>query len=357
MSIIKKKISEFDAASKLTGLWTLGYSIENGLQKTVRIALDFLKTAADKANTAATAADEVREGIQGDLAGKADLDEAKKYVNPSQLDPLYGYQTGVKLDKGYFRTVDESLLFTGDRTILAVFVTGNDVTTRQAVFRDGYNNQHNTVSVASGWITGRVGGTSYQAAAQANTLYEVVLVKTADGCKVSVNGVVQNKALAGDAAEARFIEIGNSENVPFFGRIISVRVFNFAFSDTDIAASWNGGHPELWRVLDIWRNIVHSQWPSDGSLGCLLDLTPAGLLPTLWRDMSGQGNDVPYVPNSGNPTNVEFSYENVGYSDVLTGIAAPSIAPNFVGQTYIDTQNKNVYKATGTSSAADWKNI
>lgn len=481
MSIIKKKISEFDAASKLTGLWTLGYSIENGLQKTVRIALDFLKTAADKANTAATAADEVREGIQGDLAGKADLDEAKKYVNPSQLDPLYGYQTGVKLDKGYFRTVDESLLFTGDRTILAVFVTGNDVTTRQAVFRDGYNNQHNTVSVASGWITGRVGGTSYQAAAQANTLYEVVLVKTADGCKVSVNGVVQNKALAGDAAEARFIEVGNSENVPFFGRIISVRVFNFAFSDTDIAASWNGGHPELWRVLDIWRNIVHSQWPSGGftasagtwmqnnnatritsdvsaangfsgtflratnstpgnlsvynswristpvelkfaqlvefeyrsdgavkaihgstvlanfpantgnavtvsyiapagqytslsmaseagtyieirtlrimTLGCLLDLTPAGLLPTLWRDMSGQGNDVPYVPTSGNPTNVEFSYENVGYSDVLTGTAAPSAAPNFVGQTYIDTQNKNVYKAVGTSSAADWKNI
>lgn len=93
------------------------------------------------------------------------------------------------------------------------------------------------------------------------------------------------------------------------------------------------------------------------TLGCLLDLTPAGLLPTLWRDMSGQGNDVPYVPTSGNPTNVEFSYENVGYSDVLTGIAAPSIAPNFVGQTYIDTQNKNVYKAVGTSSAADWKNI
>ena len=438
--------------------------------------------AATQARQAAQAADKAREDIQEDLAGKADLDEAKKYVNPSQLDPLYGYQTGAKLDKGYFRTADESLLFTGDRTILAVFVTGNDVTTRQAVFRDGYNNQHNTVSVADNWITGRVGGTSYQAAAQANTLYEVVLVKTADGCKVSVNGVVQNKALAGDAAEARFIEIGNSENVPFFGRIISVRVFNFAFSDTDIAASWNGGHPELWRVLDIWRNIIHSQWPSDGftasagtwvqnnsatsitgnvaaangfsgtflratnntpgnlsiynawrldnkqadmkymqliefeyrsdgaikaihggtvlatfpantgnavtasyiapagqytslsmagsegtyleirtlrimTLGCLLDLTPAGLLPTLWRDMSGQGNDVPYVPTSGNPTNVEFSYENVGYSDVLTGIAAPSIAPNFVGQTYIDTQNKNVYKAVGTSSAADWKNI
>ncbi len=78
--------------------------------------------------------------------------------------------TGARLDKGYFKNTDESLLFTGDRTIRIVFVTGDDVTTRQAVFRDGYNNQHNTVSVAENWITGRVGGTSYQTAAQANTL-------------------------------------------------------------------------------------------------------------------------------------------------------------------------------------------
>ena len=346
---------------------------------------------------------------------------------------------GTTLDKGYFKTADESLLFTGDRTMRVVFVTGDDVTTRQAVFRDGYNNQHNTISVASGWITGRVGGTSYQTAAQPDTIYEVVLVKTADGCKVSVNGVVQNKALAGDAAETRFIEVGNSENVPFFGRIISVRVFNFAFSDTDIAASWNGGHPELWRVLDIWRNIVHSQWPSDGftasagtwvqnnhatkitsdvsaangfsgtflratnstpgnlsiynawristpvelkfaqlvefeyrsdgavkaihgstvlanfpantgnavtvsyiapagqytslsmaseagtyieirtlrimTLGCLLDLTPAGLTPTIWYDVSGQENDVPYFLNGNKAGEVELSYDTTGFPD------------------------------------------
>lgn len=346
---------------------------------------------------------------------------------------------GTTLDKGYFKTADESLLFTGDRTMRVVFVTGDDVTTRQAVFRDGYNNQHNTISVASGWITGRVGGTSYQTAAQPDTIYEVVLVKTADGCKVSVNGVVQNKALAGDAAETRFIEVGNSEKVNFFGRIISGRVFNFAFSDTDIAASWNGGHPELWRVPDIWRNIVHSQWPSYGftasagtwvqnnnatkitsdvsaangfsgtflraindtpgnlsvynswristpvelkfaqlvefeyrsdgaikaihgstvlatfpantgnavtvsyiapagqytslsmaseagtyieirtlrimTLGCLLDLTPAGLTPTIWYDVSGQENDVPYFLNGNKAGEVELSYDTTGFPD------------------------------------------
>ncbi len=344
--------------------------------------------------------------------------------------------TGARLDKGYFKTADESLLFTGDRTMRIVFVTGDDVTTRQAVFRDGYNNQHNTVSVAENWITGRVGGTSYQTAAQANTLYEVVLVKTADGCKAVINNVVQNKDLADNAAEARFIEVGNSENMPFFGRIISARIFNFAFSDTDIASSWNDGHPELWCVPNEWRRVRSLGWPtatykpeaetwarntgnairtdnvaaangfsgnfqrfeipeggtaisiynafqrydgktrrerqrvrfeyrSSGSIsartfgsfaantgdaavaeiigetsdymvielngqpggyieirtlaidavGCLLDLTPAGLTPTIWYDTSGQEHNVPYFLNGNKAGEVELSYDTTGFPD------------------------------------------
>ncbi len=343
---------------------------------------------------------------------------------------------GTTLDKGYFKTADESLLFTGDRTMRVVFVTGDDVTTRQAVFRDGYNNQHNTISVAENWITGRVGGTSYQTAAQANTLYEVVLVKTADGCKAVINNVVQNKALAGDAAEPRFIEVGNSENVPFFGRIISARIFNFAFSDTDIASSWNDGHPELWCVPNEWRRVRQLGWPtatykpeaetwarntgnairtdnvaaangfsgnfqrfeipeggtsisiyngfqrydgktrrerqrvrfeyrSSGSIlartfgsfaantgdaavaeiigetanymviemsgqpgdfieirtlaidavGCLLDLSPAGLTPTVWYDTSGQEHDVLYFLNGNKAGEVELCYNTAGFAD------------------------------------------
>lgn len=344
--------------------------------------------------------------------------------------------TGAKLDKGYFKNTDESLLFTGDRTIRAVFVTSDDVTTRQGVFRDGYNNQHNTLSVASGWITGRVGGTSYQTAAQPDTIYEVVLVKTASGCKVSVNGVVQNKVLADNAAEPRFIEVGNSENVPFFGRIVSVNIFNFAFTNANIAASWNVGRPELWCVPDEWRRIRQLDWPtatykpeaetwarntgnairtdnvaatngfsgnfqrfeipeggtaisiynafqrydgktrrerqrvrfeyrSSGSIsarglgsfaantgdaavaeiigetanymviemsgqpgdfieirtlaidavGCLLNLTPAGLTPTGWYDTSGQENDVPYFLNGNKAGEVELCYNTAGFAD------------------------------------------
>lgn len=442
--------------------------------------------AATQARQAAQAADKAREDIQEDLAGKADLDEAKKYVNPSQLDPLYGYQTGAILKTGCFYSTKDSLLVTGDRTLRIVFVTGDNVTSGQTIVREGRNNNYNGAVISGAQLTCRVGGYRYvYQNILPNTIYEILLVyQVAGDCVTYLNGVKKVDSQKGDYIGPAFLSIGQEHYTAteqFIGLIISTQLFNFAFSETDAAASWNGGHPELWRVLDIWRNIVHSQWPSGGftasagtwmqnnnatkitsdvsaangfsgtflraindtpgnlsvynawristpvelkfaqlvefeyrsdgavkaihgstvlanfpantgnavtvsyiapagqytslsmaseagtyleirtlrimTLGCLLDLTPAGLLPTLWRDMSGQGNDVPYVPTSGNPTNVEFSYENVGYSDVLTGIAAPSIAPNFVGQTYIDTQNKNVYKAVGTSSAADWKNI
>lgn len=40
---------------------------------------------------------------------------------------------------------------------------------------------------------------------------------------------------------------------------------------------------------------------------------------------------------------------------ILTGTTAPSTAPDFVGQQYIDTTNKNVYLAVGNSALSDWK--
>lgn len=409
------------------------------LEITAAGGLRFVDAVQDAAHRFITDAERTKwNAAQGNAESHAENVAAEAEETAVHDAVLRTRLTGAKLDKGYFKTADESLLFTGDRTIRIVFVTGDDVTTRQAVFRDGYNNQHNTVSVAENWITGRVGGTSYQTAAQANTLYEVVLVKTADGCKAVINNVVQDKALAGDAAEARFIEVGNSENVPFFGRIISARIFNFAFTDTDIASSWNGGHPELWVVPAVVRNVEPSQWPSgsftasagtwvqnnsatsitgnvtaangfsgtflratnntsgnlsiynawrldnktadmkymqliefeyrsDGAikaihggtvlatfpantgnavtasyiapagqytslsmagsegtyieirtlrivtLGCLLDLTPAGLTPTVWYDASGQGNDVPYVAAGSNSAEAELSDSADGY--------------------------------------------
>ena len=91
-------------------------------------------------------------------------------------------------------------------------------------------------------------------------------------------------------------------------------------------------------------------------IGCFLDLNPRGLLPTVWRDMSGHGNDVPYYPmiTTSSPTECELSYENHGFKDKIFGTAAPTIYPNFTGQEFVDTTNKVTYTAYGTTAASDW---
>lgn len=40
-----------------------------------------------------------------------------------------------------------------------------------------------------------------------------------------------------------------------------------------------------------------------------------------------------------------------------TATSVPDTAPDYVGQEYLDTANNNVYKALGTSSASDWKEM
>ena len=43
-------------------------------------------------------------------------------------------------------------------------------------------------------------------------------------------------------------------------------------------------------------------------------------------------------------------------NSIITGIAAPTITPDFIGQYFVDTSNKQLYFATGTSSSTDWEN-
>jgi hypothetical protein len=38
----------------------------------------------------------------------------------------------------------------------------------------------------------------------------------------------------------------------------------------------------------------------------------------------------------------------------VTGTAAPTVTPNFVGQMFVDTTNKKIYVATGTTNSSDW---
>lgn len=57
MGVKKIKISELPLADTLVGLYTIGV---NALNKSVKVSLEFLKTAADKANDAATAANKAK---------------------------------------------------------------------------------------------------------------------------------------------------------------------------------------------------------------------------------------------------------------------------------------------------------
>lgn len=41
----------------------------------------------------------------------------------------------------------------------------------------------------------------------------------------------------------------------------------------------------------------------------------------------------------------------------LTGTAAPSAKPSYVGQIYVDTTNVKVYVAKGVAASSDWKQI
>lgn len=315
--------------------------------------------AATQARQAAQAADTAREGIQEDLAGKADLDEAKKYVNPSQLDPLYGYQTGAIMGKGLFNSSAPAL--TSDikdkpyTTALLIQTPRLPVSGNKFIYNEGASGTSGfgaTVFITGNNLIVAMRGVTIMSRSVPNeTLCLVVISYSPNYCWVSINNnmtVIDDPDYSYQHNPERFI-IGGMEATAVGDllnfNVIAARRFNFAMTNTEMNALWNNGHPELWRVPDVWRNA------------CTVDLVPESLLSTLWRDMSGHGNDVPYVLASGNPTNVELSYENVGYSDVLTGTAAPTVTPNFIGQTYIDTKNKNVYKAVGTSSAADWKNI
>lgn len=65
MGIKKKKISELPLADTLVGLYTIGV---NALNKSVKVGLEFLKTAADAATTAATAANTAKKNADTAIA-------------------------------------------------------------------------------------------------------------------------------------------------------------------------------------------------------------------------------------------------------------------------------------------------
>ena len=141
-------------------------------------------------------------------------------------------------------------------------------------------------------------------------------------------------------------------------------------------------------------------------LRCVAEYIAAGLLADKWRDTSGAGLDLPYVPTATGGTAVFDYRQRSGNSDtfavlaasdcslearvttleqtlaavlsgaavipklqvrelgvwgpnnlILTGSGAPTKAPDRAGLFYIDTASGAVYKSTGNAAVADWKNL
>lgn len=63
----------------------------------------------------------------------------------------------------------------------------------------------------------------------------------------------------------------------------------------------------------------------------------------------------PFGPIIADSINTQVMPMVGGKAIVLTGSGVPQVAPDFVGQFYIDTSTPNVYFATATGSVSGWK--
>lgn len=290
--------------------------------------------SAATANQAAHAADTARENIAGDLAQKSSM------------------FTGAIMGKGYFGQNSPAWLESETKTYRVVFKTGTELQENRGVLDTANSSYGVRIFVGIGYIRIYFNGYNvFDVNANPNYLYEVIIVNTPTDCYAWCNtskSPILQRAETYLAPKRFWLGCMASASDTLKGNIISAQVFNFAFTGEDAAASWNGGHPELWRVPDAWRK-------EGSSKRLFVDLIPASLTPTVWKDISGQGNNIPYVPLDSNPDECEMAYANMGFPDTIIGTEAPAVIPNFIGQRYIDTTNKAEYTAFGMTSASDWK--
>ena len=240
------------------------------------------------------------------LAGKADLDSATGYIKSSQIAPLQGRQTGVNTSDGYFSSDAPALLFEGDRTHEICFTTGDDVTTDQRLFTTARGSQSNVqLFVSNGSMYAYIGSQLMNAGrVSPETSYHVLLsvdVANTTG-KVYVNGVLTTQtSVFPNYQNANVYIVGRLTSAYIFKGIVRFhRIFNYALTASEVATLWNGGEPERYML------------PLSGEMrtGLVAEYIAAGLLADKWRDTSGAGLDLPYVPTATGGT-AELSYQSV----------------------------------------------
>lgn len=293
-------------ANTATGAATTATTAANNAAAEATAAAGNATTAATEATNAANAANIAAEGIDGKIAGKADLDPATGFVKSSQIAPLQGRQTGVNTTDGYFSSDAPALLFEGDRTHEICFTTGDDVTTDQRLFTTARGSQSNVqLFVSNGSMYAYIGSQLMNAGrVSPETSYHVLLsvdVANTTG-KVYVNGVLTNQtSVFPNYQNANVYIVGQLTSAYIFKGIVRFhRIFNYALTASEVATLWNGGEPERYML------------PLSGEMrtGLVAEYIAAGLLADKWRDTSGAGLDLPYVPTATGGT-AELSYQSV----------------------------------------------
>lgn len=233
------------------------------------------------------------------LAGKADLDSATGYIKSSQIAPLQGRQTGVNTTDGNFRSTASALLFSGARTIAANFKTGHDVSGTQTIVATSGDIYGMILEFVNGNLVFRCRGAAPRVVAgiKPDTYYSVA--GTYDGNEIVVylnGGRVTSASNFSDDLNLQYLAIGSS----FKGIVIGCRLFNYALTASEVVDLWNGGEPERYML------------PLSGEMrtGLVAEYIAAGLLADKWRDTSGAGLDLPYVPTATGGT-AELSYQSV----------------------------------------------
>ena len=294
------------AANAATEAATTATTAANNAAAEATAATGNATTAATEATNAANAANIAAEGIDGKIAGKADLDPATGYIKSSQIAPLEGRQTGVNTTDGYFSSDAPALLFEGDRTHEICFTTGDDVTTDQRLFTTARGSQSNVqLFVSNGSMYAYIGSQLMNAGrVSPETSYHVLLsvdVANTTG-KVYVNGVLTNQtSVFPNYQNANVYIVGRLTSAYIFKGIVRFhRIFNYALTASEVATLWNGGEPERYML------------PLSGEMrtGLVAEYIAAGLLADKWRDTSGAGLDLPYVPTATGGT-AELSYQSV----------------------------------------------
>lgn len=336
------------------------------------------------------------------LAGKADLDPATGYIKSSQIAPLQGRQTGVKTGNGGFMSTDPALCLSTAKTLVVTFKC--DGTPNSFLYFDhGGSNANLGVSIftASNRLFCNIGPkTLVSFNPESGKLYQVVVSFDKNGTSAGYMNSVKDRETTdySTITDPTHFCLGalSDGSGSFSGVILGARLFNYALTASEVATLWNGGEPERYML------------PLSGEMrtGLVAEYIAAGLLADKWRDTSGAGLDLPYVPTATGGTAVFDYRQRSGDSDtftvlaasdcslearvttlertlvavlsgaavipelqvrelgvwgpnnlILTGSGAPTKAPDRAGQFYIDTASGAVYKSTGNAAVTDWKNL